>query len=114
MDKRELFLGISFADSEYEFFKMSENSVLTIHMLSWQAKPFQVVFSNTIQFLYRLGDFPKDLYEMLGDSIFLQEALSREYVHIPTDHPFKLFQMEDIYDFPFIQIVAESVNIIKE
>ena len=51
---------------------------------------------------------------ILSDSPFLDEALSREYIEIPIDHPFKLFQIEDIYDFPFIQVVAESVTVIKE
>ncbi len=114
MNKRKLSLGISFADSEYKSFQMSENSVLTIRMLSWQAQPFQVVFSHAIQFLYRLGDVPKDLYELSNYSPFLEDSLLQEYGYIPPSHPFKLFQIEDIDDFPFIQVVAESASIVKD
>jgi hypothetical protein len=53
---------VDFADSEYESFDMSENAILTIYMKSWQNKPLRIIFAEVIQFSYKLGDFPKDLY----------------------------------------------------
>lgn len=77
-------------------------------------KTFAVVFFKTIQFLYRLGSGPKDLYEVQNDHSFLEEALLQNYGYKPTNHPFKFFQLEDIDDFPFIQVVAESVKVFKD
>lgn len=107
-------LGIGFADSEYKSFQMLENNVLIINMSSWEERPFGIVFSNVIQFLYRLGDVPKDLYEISNNSPFLEEAVLQEYGYMPLDHPFKLFHLVDISGFPFIQIVAESVEAFVE
>jgi hypothetical protein len=113
MNKNQVILNISFADSEYKSFSMSDDDVLTIYMKSWQEKPFKLIFKHAIQFLYRLGDVPKGVYE-LSTSSFLDEALSKQYIKTPADHPYKVFQIEDIYDFPFIQVVAESVTVVKE
>jgi hypothetical protein len=114
MNKKRVISGVSFADSEYMSFHMSEDATLNIYMKSWQEEPFRIEFKHSIQFLYRLGDVPKDLYELAGGSFFLDEALSQEYIKVPLDYPYKLFQLEDIDDFPFIQVVAESVIVIKE
>ncbi len=46
-------------------------------------------------------------------SEFLDDALSQKYEVIPKQQSYKVFQVEDIDDYPFIQIVAESVNIEK-
>lgn len=113
MSKKSLFLGISFDDSEYLSFNMSEKGDLTIYMKSWEDKPFKVIFKRTIKFSYQLGDLPKDLYERT-ESPILNEALARKYIEVPTVHQYKLYEIEDIDDFPFIQIVAESVYIQKE
>jgi hypothetical protein len=114
MDKKRVMSSVSFADSEYKSFHMTEEATLTVYMKSWEEEPFKIVFKHATQFLYRLGDVPKGLYELSNTSSFLEEALSKEYIEIPLDHPYKLFQIEDINDFPFIQVVAESVIVIKE
>lgn len=115
MSKKLAAEHIDFADSEYKSFYMSENYTLTVKMNSWKETPLSLIFSHAIQFSYKLGDVPKDLYEISNeDSTFLREALLMKYGYIPSDHPFKLFQIEDIDDFPFIQVVAESVNVVKE
>lgn len=48
---------------------------------------------------------------MPGNSPFLENALSHVYIKVPIAHKFKLFQLQDIYNFPFIEIVAESLQI---
>jgi hypothetical protein len=105
---------IDFADSEYKSFHMSEDDILTLYLKSWDAKSLKIVFSQVIQFLYKLGDLSKDLYQSSNESAFLNAALSEKYIKIPLNHPYKLFELEDIHGFPFIQVVAESVNVIKE
>jgi hypothetical protein len=113
MIKENVISNISFDDSEYKSFCMSENDTLTVYMNSWQEIPFKIVFKHTIQFLYRLGDVPSKLFVITNESPFLKEALMNNYVEIPADHPYKLYQLEDLDDFPFIQVVAEAVEIIR-
>jgi hypothetical protein len=96
MNKKRVESCVSFADSEYKAFKMLEDSTLLIYMKSWQEEPFKVIFTHAIQFLYKLGDVPKGLYEISNHSTFLIEALTREYIQLPTEHPYKLYQIEDI------------------
>lgn len=113
MDKKRAAKYIDFADSEYVSFEMSKSEELIIFMKNWQGIPLKLTFKNVIQFFYQLGDFPKDLYE-LNDSAFLKEALECKYEIIPFPQPFKHYQLEDIDDYPFIQVVAESVLVTKE
>lgn len=113
MNNKVVAENIDFADSEYKSFAMAEDATLTICLKSWDAKTLKIIFFKTIQFSYRLESTTKQLYEMTEGS-FLNEALMQEYDYIPTMYPYKLFQLEDIDDFPFIQVVAESVTVIKE
>jgi len=114
MNKKLAMPTFDFADSEYKSFNMSEDATLIIYMNNWQAIPFKIIFTHAIQFSYKLGFVPKDLYEVLEDSIFLNEALSLKYAETTSDHPYKYYQIEDIDDFAFIEVVAESVEIIKD
>lgn len=113
MEKKPLKTNVSFADSKYNSFQRDEEGNLVIYMNSWEEEPFQVIFIHAIQFLFRLGDIPKGIYEFSNHSSFLQEALFQEYGYIPVDHPYKLFQIEDIDNFPFIEVVAESISILR-
>ncbi|MFI0436103.1 MAG: hypothetical protein ACH350_10360 [Parachlamydiaceae bacterium] len=113
MNKQLAAPHIDFADSEYVAFQMTEHQNLTIFMKNWQEESLRIVFKHVIEFIYKLGDVPKDLYE-LDNSSFLTEALQLKYTSTPPNHPYKHFQLEDIDDFPFIQVIAESVTVIKE
>ena len=53
------------------------------------------------------------LYEILDSNDIVEKAISEQYAHPPSMHSFKLFQFEDIGDFPFIQVVAETANVTK-
>lgn len=106
--------NIDFADSEYKYFDISEDRNLTIYLNSWNNKKLRIVFNHVIRFFYSLGSGPKDLYEVLENDAFLNEALATMYIKIPKSHSYKLFHMEDIDDLPFIQVVAESVAVFKE
>ena len=111
--KKKRVTNIDFADSEFKSYEMS-GETLTLKLISWDEKLLKIVFLNCIQFSFKLGDFIADLYEIEEEISFLKEALSRYYVEIENEHPFKLFQLYDIQDFPFIEVVAESVKVTKE
>lgn len=113
MNKKYAAIGIDFADSNYKSLHM-ENSNLTVHLDAWDGKIIKILFINTIQFMYKLESTPKKLYEVLDSNNFLNEALLQEYGYIPTAYTFKLFQLEDIDNFPFLQVVAEDVKVTKE
>ena len=113
MNKKLAIESVDFADSEYIGFQMSDDSNLTIFMKNWKEEPIKIIFNNTIQFSYNLGDTPKDLY-VLDKTCFLEKALNTKYNAVPSNHPYKHFQIEDIDDFPFIQVIAESVTIVKK
>ncbi len=113
MQKKSIQQNIDFADSSFEYFKMDCNHDLVVYLNSWDAKLIRLTFKNPIQFCYAPGDFPANIYE-IDESNLLEKALSDYYEKIPENTPFKLFQIEDIDDFPFIQVVAESVSIVKE
>ena len=113
MNKRLAAEYIDFADSEYIAFQMSDHYNLTILMKNWKEELLRIIFKHAIQFTYKLGDVPKDWYE-LENTPFLNEALQLKYIQVPANHPYKHFQLEDINDFPFIQVVAESLTVVKE
>lgn len=100
--------NISLADSEYVSFSMSSDYDLTIHMKSWEEKPFKIIFIKATRFFFSSSDAPKEIYQ-LSSSSFLENALSRKYIKIPIDHPYSHFQIEDIDEFPFIQVIAKEV-----
>lgn len=100
----------NFPDSEFKDLWLSENSILTVNFKTWNAKLLKIEFPNTIQFFYRLESVPKNLCQV-ATSRFLDEALIAEYGHIPSKYPFKHFKFKDIDNFPFLEVVAETVNI---
>ena len=115
MDNKIVFQNFDFADSEYKSYNMSENSVLTINMYTWQEVPFKIVFKDTIYFSYELGDGIENVYEVPDNAQFFYGALLRNYTEKPPlDHPYKGFEIRDLYDFAFIKIVAESALITIE
>jgi hypothetical protein len=113
MNKKLAAKHIGFADSEYKSFHMSEDATLTIYLKSWDAKTLRIVFTHAIQFFYTLGNEPSDLFE-IENSPEVDKMLIERYGRIPPDNSLKLFVLEDIDDFAFIQVVAESVDVFKE
>lgn len=105
--------GFDFSDSEFNSFTMTDDYELTLYMKNWQEIPMRVIFKNVIQFNFSLGDIPENLYVITESTPFFQNALKQEYGIIPAEHPFKLYYLNDIDDYPFIQVVAESVVVLK-
>jgi hypothetical protein len=114
MDKKEVSGKFSFADSEYISFQMAQGLTLTVYMKDWREEPFKIIFKNSIQFEYKLGDVPKNLFVLQGTSNFLNEALQLRFIDIPKIHNYNHYQLEDIDDFPFIHVIAESVEITND
>lgn len=114
MTKKRVNIGINFADSDFKSFEMMNDYILIINLISWDNKEIKITFENCIQFSYKLHYHIANIFQVVEPSNFLNEALSENYEKIPNDHPFKLFQLEDLNDFPFIQVVAESVQVSKE
>ena len=108
--KNSVFLDIDFHDATYRSCEMSKNN-LSVYLNSWDDKLLKITFLNAIQFSYKLGDVVEGVFKQTGESPFLDEALSLLYEEIPPKHPFKLFQIVDIYEFPFFEVVAEKGNV---
>jgi hypothetical protein len=113
MNKTLVAPRIDFADSEYRSFHMSDDGTLTIHMKNWQEIPMQLIFFHPVKFLYSTGDVPKGLFEIKDNSTLLNEVIVKMYGHPYKDHKYKLYQLEDIYDFPYIQVVAQSAEVVR-
>lgn len=113
MDIKEVATYFSFADAEFKSLE-EEDKRLTVYLLSWEEKILKVIFINILQFRLKSNDVIQDLCEIIGDTPFLREALSRHYVSIPEKHPFKFYQIRDIDDFPFLEVVAESIQVFEE
>ena len=114
MNKRKATEQFDFADSEFESAHMYDREkILKIHLTSWDERELCVIFFNPIHFSFKEGDAISNFYEIENNSALLNEALSIHYKKKPASHPFKLFQIWDINDFPIISIVAESVSVSK-
>lgn len=111
MKINEIAPEIDFADSEYKKLEMN-NDNLTVLISSWDEKNIKITFFNVVQFTYRAGDVIKGLFQVTETSN-LNDALSLFYDSPPANHPFKLFQIIDIYDIPFIEVIAEKATVNK-
>lgn len=113
MNTKEVKTNFSFEAAKYKSLK-EEDRVLIVHLISWEKKNLKVIFNTALQYSLKSRSLVQNLYEVVGDSFFLKEALSRHYVNIPDKHPFKFYQIRDIDDFPFLEVVAESVQVFEE
>lgn len=111
MNKKPIHENISFCDATYKALRMDENTLIVI-LNSWDENEIHLSFQSTIQFVYKLGDIVEGVYMINGEPEFLREAVSLEYEKIPQIHQFYLFQITDIYDFPFIEVVAKGSSVI--
>ncbi len=114
MNKKLAAEHIDFADSRFESFHMNDReNILKVYLTSWQENELIIDFLNPVHFSYSIGESPSELYEMLGPSEFLNEALALQCIDPLPPHSFKHFQLWDLNDFHFINIVAESVTVTK-
>jgi hypothetical protein len=114
MNKIPVAKNISFADARLISFERLQSRDLNFYISSWEEKIIKVAFKNAIHFSYNLGSIIHGLYELLESSSVLDAALNRKFEKIPLHHTFKHFQIEDIDEFAFIEVVAEAVIVEKE
>jgi hypothetical protein len=113
MNKKPLKCEIGFADSEYRYFQIIEGSNdLIIFLTSWDEREIKLEFFDVVRFAYVTGEMISEIYE-ITESSFLDESLDRCYVEKPLNIPYKHYQIEDLDDFPFIEVVAEGVKVVK-
>lgn len=112
MNKIRAAPNIDFSDSQFEGFHLDDRkSELKIYLTSWDERELCLLFFKPIHFFYQDGAWPKELYEI--DTPQLEEIGRANYNMVISNHSFKFFQFEDIEDFSFIQVVAESVSVRK-
>lgn len=108
MNKRVVADHIDFADSEFIIFEFKDSNNIVVNLLSWDEKNIEITFFNAVYFQFRLGSLGGQVFEIdnkdeikfLGDS---KEVLASK----------KLFYIEDIDDFPYIIVIADSISVVK-
>lgn len=113
MSKEIIKTGIDFNNSTFKSFEKINGCTLAIVITSFDKKRVKIIFHNFIQFFYRRGNHLLNMYQIFEESDFLNEALLLDYQKIPKDHPFKLFQVEDLDHVPLVKVVAKSIEILK-
>jgi hypothetical protein len=104
---------IDFADADYISCEW-KNGDLTVCIEAWDEKQIKIIFQDAIQFSYKLGDVISGVFQVSEKSDLLEEATNRCFVNVPEKNTFKHFIIRDIYDFPFFEIIANSVTANKE
>ena len=110
--KKRICENVDLADSEYHSIDFEGNN-LKLTLKGWDEKKIECVFLDTIQFVYKFGDVTQKIVESDENRHFFNEALEREYIKVPSTHPYRLYQIIDIYDHPYIEVVATNVKAIK-
>ncbi len=105
---------IGFEDSEFESFQMIDSqNILKIFLTSWDERELSLTFFNPIQFSYEVGDAISNFYEIQGNLKLHNQPFSGYFEQITKNQSFKLYQIWDINDYPVINVVAETVKVIK-
>lgn len=91
---------------------MNEND-LTIYVDSWDDRTLIVSFSNVIHFMYSGGFQITQLYEIIDQTILEEKLQDSKDINL-NEKKFRLFCIENLYHFPFIEVVSNDVNIIKD
>ena len=109
---RDVTSEIDFADAEFKSCELC-NEYLLVIITAWDEREVQLKFKDAIQFSYKLGGSISSIIECITPTSFLQESLNLVYDKSPLNHSYVEFQILDTDDFPFIQVVAESLEIVK-
>lgn len=113
MEKEEAAPNISFADSELHSYEMTFEGNIIVYISSWDAKKITATFFEPIYFSYSAHGFLAGFYQFKKAPL-LEQVITQYYGKKTENNLFKLYQFEDLEDFPFIQIVAKEVRTIKE
>lgn len=112
MKLKEVMPSIDFADSELKSLYLQDDSVLIVDHLSWKEKIIRISFEGLHHFSYKTGSFTSNFYEVLFDlpSLSHNEMLKK---HADATQEFRIFQIIDIDDLPFIEVAARTVNVFE-
>ncbi len=111
MIKTCCFPDFSFADSQYNGFKLTPNNNLSIFLTSWEYKCIRIEFLNILEFRYELESVPKELYEFPKGLESAKKATENGFQAYSRELELKFYQFEDIESFSFFQIIASSADI---
>jgi hypothetical protein len=112
MEKKRAVSNVSFADAEFETFESTKNGDLFVHLKSWNEKRLKIIFTNSIRFTFITGGVVSNIWEEMNESSFLNEAIMNIYEKAPVNHCYKVFEIEDIEDVAFIQVVAKKIKVV--
>ncbi len=114
IERNKIKLPVGLDDSEfisYAYTLDSDNLLFTIE--AWDARVLKISFKNVIYFVDK-SHWTCTLCELTSHSDLLQEALKSEYIEIPEDHPYKVYQFLDLYDEPSFEIICEKFEVAVE
>ncbi len=109
MNKKPIASNIDFADAEFLSTELTTDTI-SVLLKSWNGKLIKLIFNDPIQFSYSLGDEFSNAYEVTNCPESLKNSLLRKYTIPPHEHPYKLYQLCDIHNFPFMEIIAAEVS----
>lgn len=112
MNKTPFQCNVSFADAEFCYFQISENYDLTIYVTSWDEKEIKIEFFDVLSLSFLRGSIIDNLFE-IANSQYLEDSIKRHYKEKPLNPRFKHYQLIDIDDLPFIEVVAERAQVVK-
>jgi len=107
--QQEIEIDVDLADSEFDsYFFFSERNELTVRIQIWNLDMLDIIFYDPILFLDKGCQLITVFCENHSKSPLLLQALKRSYDKIPQKHPYKHFQILDLYDEPVLEIVCQG------
>lgn len=101
---------IGFADAEIISYQKLDDS-LEVHIQAWNQKQLEIKFRSVVRVLDSDAGDISGLYEILGGSQFLADAVNRVYLTPTSMTPLHHYQFVDLGGEATLEIVAESISI---
>jgi hypothetical protein len=109
-------IKIDFADSEVPiYFCLREEKKLSVSIRTWNGKIIEFIFYNFLEFITTGGDCIKCFCVNKIQTEFFKEILEKQHKkQIPDNHLYKLYQLLDIHDKPYLEVISPyyEINII--
>jgi hypothetical protein len=113
MTRPKVECGIDFADGEVSSYERTEESFYVV-VRKWDHTLLRITFEDTVAVLdHGVGDIMEFCQETSA-SAFLLEALARQYVEVPAEHPYVLYQFLDVDREPALEVVAAGYSIARQ
>ena len=102
---------IYFKESIFQGAILSEDNKLKIFIVTVDLKKVVIEFSNLLQMKFSHGTNVNGIFEKIGISMYVQNALEVIFDNAPILHSFKHYQVEGLDDNPIIELVADSIKV---